>query len=440
MKFTKMSLITALLIGSSAFAIDNVQVSGDANVFYHTQDADMTPNVLSGDSATLFGKDNSAADASLNLAISADLVGNDLVKVSGNAAYTIISTLGLENNFVSNVWGASHSATVGTGAGYAGSEHSGAFGGAKVENASWMTEAYVTVAMQAATKSTVMLGRMPLDTPLAFTETWSIEKNTFEAAVLVNQDIPGTTVVGAWVGNGNGGESLGQDASGAVSQNSLAMGAVVNEDGKFTTLGTDGAYALGVVNNSFEPLTAQAWYYDLVKVGTSFWLQADLNCKLVPGLMAGVQYTQLDLDGFDDTGSAYAAMLGYELKDMVTVKGSFSQTDKNVGILGNAGTVSGDLGYRGQSKLYTEAWWMYGYVAQADTTGMNLTVESPVNGLFDLGVYYTQTTADAGDMRDLTITAGKEFGPLAATLAFINYEVENEDAVNNIQAYLTLSF
>jgi len=34
MKFTKMSLVTALLIGSSAFAIENTKVSGDVKLFY----------------------------------------------------------------------------------------------------------------------------------------------------------------------------------------------------------------------------------------------------------------------------------------------------------------------------------------------------------------------------------------------------------------------
>ena len=214
MKFTKMSLITALLIGSSAFALDNVKMSGDANVFYHTQDAEMTPNILADDDASLLSKDNSAADASLNLAISADLVGNDLVKLSGKAAVTILSTLGLENNLVSNVWGGAHTATLGTGAKYAGSSHDDIgvdLGGAKVENATWMTEAYVELAMQKVTKSSIKLGRMEVDTPLAFSETWSIEKNTFEGALLINQDIPGTTVAAAYVGNGNGNETLGQD-------------------------------------------------------------------------------------------------------------------------------------------------------------------------------------------------------------------------------------
>lgn len=39
MKFTKLSLVAAMLIGSSAFAIENTKVGGDAKLFYHTSDA-----------------------------------------------------------------------------------------------------------------------------------------------------------------------------------------------------------------------------------------------------------------------------------------------------------------------------------------------------------------------------------------------------------------
>ena len=39
MKLVKMSLAAAVLLGASAFAIDNIKVTGDAKVFYGTNDA-----------------------------------------------------------------------------------------------------------------------------------------------------------------------------------------------------------------------------------------------------------------------------------------------------------------------------------------------------------------------------------------------------------------
>lgn len=441
MKLTKMSLVAALLVGTSAFAVDNIQVSGDANLFYSTTDAQTTPNALNGDAAgTLFDKDSSAADASLNLSISADLVKNDLVTVSGKAGYTVLSTLGLENNFVSNVWGSSHAVTPMTGACYAGDCHGDVFGGAKVENANYVTEAYVTVA---AGNSALQLGRMELDTPLAFTEKWTAEKNTFEGVVALNKDIPDTTIVAAYIGNGNGTEVFGQDTNGTVAANALAVGGVVNENGTFNTYGSDGAYALAVVNNSFKPLTVQAWYYNVTRVVEAYWLQADLACEIIPGLMAGVQYSAHELHDNIASGvdsDVVAAMLGYEMKDVATVKVAYSQVGKDFA----AGFNTATNYEAAQSKLYTETWWTYGKVTAADTTAYALTVESPVNGIVDLGLYAVMTddatTADA-DMTEVTLTASKSFGPLDATLAYIMTDKKEEsDAFNTVQAYLTLNF
>ncbi len=438
MKIVKMSLVAAMLIGTSAFAVDNVKISGDANVFYSTTDAaGQTANAIDGDmkatdNGTLFDKDSSAADASVNLTVSADLIKNDLVTISGGASYTAISTLGLENNFVSNVWAGSHTATIPNGADYA---H--AVGGAKVENASWFTEAFVAATVG---NSTAKIGRMALDTPLAFTETWSIEKNTFEAAVLINQDLPGTTLVGAYVGNGNGTEGFGQVEHSNVQTLALAVGPVVNAEGKFTTYGTDGAYAFGVVNNSLEMLTVQAWYYDVSRLAQAYWLQGDVNFQ---GILAGVQYSEVEVDADNsEADNIIAAMLGYEMKDVATVKVAFSQTNDK-GSLGAAGFNTATS--TGASKIYTESWWTYGVITQTDTTSFSLTAEGSVGDIVDLGLYYTNAdqSEDAGnnDMSEITLTAAKSFGPLDLTLAYINTDMElADDAVNTVQGYITLNF
>jgi len=434
MKFTKMSLVAALLVGSSAFAIDNIKMSGKADLFYNTMDAKAGYAAVSGKD-DLFGKDNSAADAGLNLNITADLAKNDLVTVSAGAGYTVLTTLGLENNLVSNVWGGAHGATTGTTANYG-----SPLGGAKVENASWMNEAWVAVSLNKMSKSTLKLGRMELDTPLAFTETWSIEKNTFEAAVLINQDIPDTTLVGAYVGNGNGNETFGQDTRGVVSDGSigtsLAVGAVVNEGGSFNTFATNGAYAAGVVNNSWKPLVAQAWYYRLTGLASAYWLQADLDMM---GITAGLQYASVDVDAGADASSTIAAKIGYEMKDVFTISGAYSTVDKD-GVLGAANTATST----GASKLYTEAWWSYGYVTALDTDSYNITVTSPVNGIVDLGLYYTAAdngaANDQGDLSEITLTAGKSFGPLDTTFAYSNITADGADSYNQIQAMLTLNF
>ena len=415
-----MSLVAALLVGSSAFAIDNIKVSGDANVFYSTSDAN---------DKDLFDKAASAADTSLNLNVSADLVKNDLVSVSAKAGYTVLSTLGLEQNFVTSVFGGAHSTT-----------GNSSDRGAHVNNANWVNEAAVSVSLNKASKSTLSLGRMALDTPLAFTETWSIEKNTFEAAVLINQDIPDTTLVAAYVGNGNGTENLGGST---MAQGQVAIAAVVNENGEFDTYGESGAYAVGAINNSFKPLTAQAWYYDVKDVATAYWLQADLDItKLgVDGLIAGVQYSAVtsDADGAKED-NVYAIMAGYALKDIATFKVAYSSVNDD-GTIGYAGFNTATAAGTAQSKLYTEAWWAYGQVTQSGTDSITVTAEGSVAEV-DLGLYITSVDHDAEDtdLIEYTVTAAKSFGPLDASAAVIYTDNETGDDDTIVQAYLTLNF
>ena len=445
MKLVKMSLAAAMLMGASAFAVDNIKISGDAKVYYSTNDADGAnyDATTSDTKGSLFDKDSSAADAAVHLNVTADLTDG----ISAGVGYTAISTLGLENNFVSNVWGGSHGATLGEGNTYANNTVTNSVGiyGAKVDNANWFNEAWVAATLG---KTTAKIGRMELDTPLAFTETWSIERNSFEAAVLLNQDLPDTTLVAAWVGNGNGTEAFGDagmehspilDVAGTGI--SLAYAPVVNMNGNFSTYGTDGAYAFGIVNNSVKPLTLQAWYYDVTKMAQAYWLQADL--AMDNGILAGAQFCNVDagdLNSALEANSVYALMLGFAMKDVATIKASYSSVDDKAGVGAGWNTATST----GASKLYTEAWWNYGFVTLPDTQSFNITVTGTVAG-FDLGAYYTSAdngTVNAVDMNEFDITVGKSFGPLDATLAYINTDCDalNDGAFNTVQAYLTLNF
>lgn len=447
MRFTKMSLVAALLIGSSAFAIENTKVSGDANVYYHTQDK--ASSMLATSDGGFFEAANSAADIGLNFNATTDLYKDEMVSISAGAGATVLTTLGLENNLVGNVWGGAHGVTAGTGASYA-----SAVNGAKVEDSAWVNEAWVAAT---SAKTTVKVGRMALDTPLAFTETWTIEKNTFEAAVLINQDIPDTTIVAAFIGNGNGSETFGQDSRGFAAQNGLAIAPVVNVNGEFATYGSDGAYAIAAINNSWKPLTAQAWYYDVTRIASAYWLQGDLDFATVgvEGLTAGLQYTAIDIAstknslgmGLGDTtavdvsSDAFALMVGYSMKDLFSAKLSFSQVGDDHSAAFNTATAAGTA----QSKLYTEAWWSYGQVTAAGAQTVNLTVEAPVKDIADLGLYITSVDQDTaksgnGDFLEATLTASKSFGPLDATAAYIFTDVDGGDSVNALQAYLTFNF
>jgi imipenem/basic amino acid-specific outer membrane pore len=427
MKLVKMSLAAAVLMGVNAFAIDNVKVSGDAELYYATADMkyDSTGTEIANNG--LFNKATSAAQASLGLGITADLLDN----VTAGAHMTALSTLGLQGQLVDNVWDAVNG----------------------VSDYYWFDEAWIAATLG---KTTAKIGRMKLDTPLVYTETWSIVENTFAGAVLLNQNIPNTTLVAAYVGEGNG--NVGGTAGG--------YGAVVGpmNPATDTTFNQfyNGAYAFGIVNNSVKPLTLQGWYYDATHVVTAYWLQADL--AMDQGILAGAQYSSETIDktvttASNESNDVWAVMLGFKMKDMLTIKGSYSQTGKN-DTFGNAGFLTGaNLATNpfgtSQSKLYTEAWWNYGYVTLNDTSAWNITVTGNAKTV-DWGLYYTSSTTKDGlapgtdlDMNEFTATAGKDFGQLNATLAYIYTDAGNQNvkpgdtkgsSYNTLQAYLTLNF
>jgi len=317
--------------------------------------------------------------------------------------------IGLENNLVSHVWDAG------------------------LGNQWWVNEAWLAKTFG---KTTFKVGRQELDTPLAYTETWSISKNTFDAAVVLNQDIPDTTLVGAWVGRGNGGAGAG----GAIYAGVTADAA----DGvdSFSTYNDSGAYAAGVVTTAIPMTTAQAWYYGVVNVGNALWLQADVALEdSLKGLTLGAQYATLDLDAANsDDGSVWAAKIGYAMDNGLSLSAAYSSEDKSTAGAGwNTATGTG------ASKLYTEAWWNYGYVTASDTDAWNITAEYSMEDVADFGAYYTSSSNDTTnvDMNELTLTAGKSFGNLDASLAYIYTDADdqnNGDSYNTVQVYLTYNF
>lgn len=411
MRVAKMSVIAALLLSTGAYAIENVKVAGDAKLFYGTQ-----AETLNGDpEIDMFDKDASYADAALTLGVTADLTEN----VSTGVSAIAVSTLGLENNLVSGVWSGAHEAPNGA-----------------VDDASWISEAWLAGTVG---KTTGKIGRQTLETPLVFTERWSVDYNSFEAAVIVNEDIPSTTVTAAWIGKSNG---FASDTDTAAN-----LGSITSAGGKFNSF-YNGAYALGVSNNSFEPLTAQAWYYELPSTATAYWLQADLN---MDGILAGAQYTDIDYSAGTPNDSAYAVMLGYEMKDVATFKAAYSSVDDE----GTNGVVN--LATSGQSagaasSLYTEMWWWFATVSSIGADSYTLSAETTLADVdFFLGLYSSDIQAQGGatdEVDEIALTASKSFGPLDTSVALIHDMFDTDgvkgtdymESLTTFQVYLTYNF
>jgi hypothetical protein len=396
MKLAKMSLMAAMLIGANAFAVEVTEVKGDAKLYYATADAN---------DADLFDRGGAYGNA----AISADLGVKLGESVSAKFGMTYLTTMGLEHTLVDGTWAG------------------GALGNA-IRDSIWFDEANLAISL--LDKTTAVVGRQYLDTPLAFSEKWNIVANSFDAAVLVDQHLPETTLVAAWVGRGNG-------TAGQV----VDTGADKNLGGNYTDYHNlargpelaEGAYAFGAVTSLIPQTTAQVWAYDVVNVATAYWLQADVD---VSGIQGGVQYASLSPDeltlGTDDDSSAWAVKLAYST-DAFTVAGAYSATDED-GVVPIANTATGPLG-AAQTKLYTEAWWNYGYVGQADTDAFMLMAEAPVAG-FDLGAYFTSTSADKAniDMTEFTLTAGSSYGAFDYTVAYIYTDADDQNVDANGEA------
>lgn len=443
MKLENVSLVAALLLSVNVYAVDNVEVGGAAKFFYSTYNDD----VKNGTAPDIFDKDASYADAAVDLSVSAELTEG----VSAGARFTATSSLGLENNLVSGVWSGAHAEVNAT----------GATNTVKVEDASYFSEVWMAYT---AGKTTAKAGRMILDTPLAFTETWSITDNTFEAAVLLNEDLPDTTLMAAWIGKSNG---SADDENSAAS----AGGFVTSVGGEFNTFVKDGAYLAGVINNSWEPLTAKGYYYSLQGLSKAYWLQADLD---MDGILFGAQYTDISHDENSAAAylgktpaeikddSAYALMLGYAVKDVVTIKAAYSVVDED-GTIGVGNTATGFApkptkasGVSGaQTQLYTEMWWWYGTVSAPDAETYTISAEGTVGDGYDLylGYWHSEFDTDIGaneltDVDEVAFTVSKSYGPLDASVVIIHDMFDYKDGAadddleseTNLQLYLTYNF
>jgi len=394
MNLTKLSVIAVLAL-TSAMAGD-AKISGDAKLFYGTTDAD---------GADLFNKNGAMGDSAISLDYTREVVDG----VTVNAGITGVSTLGLENELVSTTW-VTHNK-------------------GDVQDSAWIDTA--NIVLKPVEKTMLVVGRQTLDTPLAFTETWNIAPNTFDAVVAVDNHVPDTTLIGAWVGRGNGHNGF-ENLHGGMSKYGALNG---TQEGALAK--NEGAFAAAVINKSIPMTTAQLWFYNVKNEADAIWLQADIAPS--KELSVGLQYSKISpkgvVDGADDT-KAIAAKVGYNVSGIDLAAAYSKVDDKGLVYMGNTATAGA---HGGQSKLYTEAWWNYNFVGQAGAKSIM------VSAAFDeYTAQYTSvknSTNNMLEMDEITLTATKKVGPVDATIALINAS-SDDDSIdgNTIQAYLTVPF
>jgi len=219
-KITKLSLvaITAVAMTTGAMAEVDFKIGGQAVVYYQT--------VENGGDSDLFNQDNSRANVGLQLNVNGDLGNGFGLGLQGTA----LGTAGLEKNLVSNVM----------------QQANGLNGVA-------LTKAYLT---KKVGNTLIKAGRQELPkslSPFAFSESWTVFKNTFDAVLAVNSDIQDTTLVGAYVSTSNGHGSFGYGNKAGLSDfTDMAGGGA-----------TKGAFMLTAANKSLANIPITASYYSL---------------------------------------------------------------------------------------------------------------------------------------------------------------------------------
>jgi len=277
-KITKLSLvaIAAMTLTTGAMADVDMKIGGQAVVYYQTADAG---------EADMFAENSSAANAGLQLNANADIGNGFGLGFQGTA----LNTFGLEGNLVDNVM------QVG----------GGDISGETKANAGdyfAITKAYLT---KQIANTTLKAGRQELPkslSPLAFTEGWNVFKNTFDAIVAINSDIPDTTLVGAYVSRSNEHADLG------------SFTGLIGTSKETDTAQNNGAYMLTAANKSIANTPITASYYQLPGSDLSaLWLDVKAN-KLGPVDLAVQGGTIMNgASGGKDTksiGAKIAANLG----------------------------------------------------------------------------------------------------------------------------------
>jgi hypothetical protein len=379
----------ALLLAASACAVENVKVDGKAKLWYQTGVQDISPSGVD-----MFQQKGSVGQAAFELGANADITDG----LKGRVSLIGLDTLGLEKSFIKDISSA--------GAGY----ENGNYYRTQV----WVSEAYVDYKIS---NTSFILGRQALNTPLLFTERWNASFNTFDAATIINSDLPYTTLVAIYVNQHNGGAHAGNGtATGFPSTTmhngeSFGFGSSYNPATDNVTDGKKGAFAFGAMIKPTENLACNLWYYDVNSNLTAYWVDAEYKMS---GIFMGIQNSGIDVaTAGADNAMITAGKIGYTI-DKVSVDASYSVTDE-----GNSGTVAiANIATGDKSKIYTQSVFQDGAVVGArDTTAWRVGASYKFD-IAKLSASVQNTKQDSGIMKD-----GTEFDLVATSNIAKNFDL-----------------
>jgi len=173
-------------------------------------------------------------------------------------------------------------------------------------------------------KTIVKLGRQEIDTPFADTDDVGMIPNTFEAGVLINKDIPDTTIVLAQV----------QKWAGVDAPKPEEFTKMYNDDSVKT---------LGLTYEGISDLVLSGWYYDLKSKNDGdlddiSYVEAIYGSKIdTISYEVGLQYAKQSHKNTKDTKiSGVSLSVGFE--DIgVTIGGAYNKSNDNTASNGFGG-------------------------------------------------------------------------------------------------------
>jgi hypothetical protein len=366
-KLVKMSIVAASLVATSAMAADkgiDITTTGQAVVYYQTAAGN------GNGEADLFNDSKSVGNVGLQLNLDADLKNN----FTFGSQINYLGTSGLEKNLVSNTMQDVNTKTDSNG----------------IQDDIYLSQLYVAKKMG---NTNVKIGRqeLPLSlSPFAYSEDWNVFKNTFDAVLAVNTDIPNTTLVGAYVSGGN----YNKPASNMAKFGDLL---VTGNDGSKAAVEST-AYMATVQNKSIPMATVTATYYSVSNIRAAatatvdadiVWGDVTITDKSLPmGLTVGLQAGSMmpDDSGAKDT-NAFGAKVSIKPINPLTLCLAYSSVNDGDVALVNVGGV--------KTPLYTQM------IANQDPISMDADTIM-VKAAYDMGEYGSVTLQDgftsAGDV------------------------------------------
>ena len=393
--------VAAMALSTSAFAADkgiDITTTGQAVVYYQTSDA--------GDNS-MFGQDNSSANVGVQLNLDADLKNG----FTFGSQLSYLDTVGLEKNLVSGV------------------RQDGALS-LSTDTTGQLALTQINIAKTVG-NTTVKLGRQELPkslSPFAYSEGWNVFKNTFDAIIAINTDIPDTTLVGAYVAGGTGADLT-------TTEDLVAGGSGLVVNGA--------AYMITAQNKSLPMTTLTASYYDVDKVdvvdnANALWVDAQIAGADMPlGLSVGLQGGQISAD-IVDTTTAFGVKVGLAPVEALNIGLAYTSVDDGAVSITNFGTGI-------KSPLYTQMVANQAAIAKDANTILASAAYSfgDAGTLTARGTLTSAGTANANpdkDFRDLELLYTVKAGGVSYLAAFLNTEVEDQDAVNIVRIWARLNF